>query len=56
MPGKPPEPPAPKPPGGETAGGGTRADERFGPVLIARHSKDDGRALILYRRADANAR
>jgi hypothetical protein len=25
-------------------------DERVGPVAIARHVKDDGRALILYTR------
>lgn len=30
-------------------GGERRVDgERFGPVDIARHRKDDGRALILY--------
>jgi hypothetical protein len=23
-------------------------DERYGPLLLARHAKDDGRALILY--------
>jgi hypothetical protein len=27
-----------------------RADERTGPVTIARHLKSDGRALILYTR------
>jgi hypothetical protein len=27
-----------------------RADERAGPVTIARHVKADGRALILYTR------
>jgi hypothetical protein len=26
--------------------------ERFGAVAIARHVKDDGRALLLYTRAD----
>ncbi|HSZ13234.1 MAG TPA: hypothetical protein VK790_04285 [Solirubrobacteraceae bacterium] len=31
-------------------------DERTGPVKIARHVKDDGRALIVYTRdADAPA-
>jgi len=34
-----------EPQGGEAAGG-----ERVGPVAIARHVKDDGRALILYAR------
>jgi hypothetical protein len=24
--------------------------ERFGPLLVARHRKDDGRSLILYTR------
>jgi hypothetical protein len=43
-----------------SSGHGERADpdERFGPVTLARHAKDDGRALILYthRRApDATA-
>jgi hypothetical protein len=28
------------------------AGERYGPVELARTVKDDGRALILYRRAD----
>ena len=26
--------------------------ERYGPITLARHAKDDGRALILYRRSD----
>jgi len=26
--------------------------ERYGPVTLARQKKDDGRALILYRRSD----
>jgi len=26
-------------------------DERYGPVALTRHVKDDGRALIVYRRA-----
>jgi hypothetical protein len=28
------------------------AGERYGPLELARTVKDDGRALILYRRAD----
>jgi len=28
------------------------AGERYGPIELARTVKDDGRALILYRRAD----
>lgn len=31
-------------------GGPARDEERAGPVAIARHVKDDGRALILYAR------
>ena len=30
-----------------------REPERCGPVTIARHRKDDGRALILYARVEA---
>jgi hypothetical protein len=29
--------------------------ERYGPLAIARYRKDDGRALILYERADPEA-
>jgi hypothetical protein len=35
----------------ESAGEGTReahVHERFGPLAVERHVKDDGRALILY--------
>jgi hypothetical protein len=35
----------------ESAGEGAReerAQERFGPLAVERHIKDDGRALILY--------
>ncbi len=61
MPGKPPEPSAPEPSapqpgGGGTADGGRREEERLGPIVLARHRKDDGRALILYRRPDAETR
>jgi hypothetical protein len=35
-------------PGGEAEPGGPGEVERIGPVAIARHVKDDGRALILY--------
>jgi hypothetical protein len=31
---------------------GVRHEERCGTVAIARHVKDDGRALILYSHAD----
>jgi hypothetical protein len=34
-------------PAGET-------QERYGPLAIARYLKDDGRALLLYRHADAD--
>jgi hypothetical protein len=50
------EPPATD--GPETADSGRREharenarEERVGPVAITRHRKDDGRLLILYRRA-----
>jgi hypothetical protein len=39
------------PPGGRAPAPVTAA-ERCGPVVIARHEKADGRALILYRRAE----
>ncbi|MGD0452489.1 MAG: hypothetical protein ABSB69_02730 [Solirubrobacteraceae bacterium] len=42
MAGKPAEPPPSAPRGGQS--------ERTGPVAIARHVKDDGRALIIYTR------
>jgi hypothetical protein len=29
-----------------------RAQERYGPLAVARMRKDDGRSLILYRRDD----
>jgi hypothetical protein len=29
--------------------------ERYGPLAVARHRKDDGRALILYTLEDARA-
>jgi hypothetical protein len=32
------------------------AAERYGTVAVARHVKDDGRALILYRHASAEPR
>jgi hypothetical protein len=38
-------PPRPDPP----PSAGARDDERFGPLLVRRSDKDDGRALILYR-------
>jgi len=51
----------PSPPGrgkaAATPGRGEHGDaqlhaERYGPVSLARQKKDDGRALILYRRSD----
>jgi hypothetical protein len=50
MAGKPPETP---PRGNDDVRWCERADEteRIGPVAVARHVKDDGRALILYTRA-----
>jgi hypothetical protein len=44
MPSSPPPPPD-RPPA-------TAAPERFGPLLLRRLVKDDGRALILFSRAD----
>jgi hypothetical protein len=38
-------------PGGGAEPGGERELERIGPVAVARHVKDDGRALILYSEA-----
>jgi len=29
-----------------------QAAERYGPLAVARHRKEDGRALILYSRTD----
>ncbi|MGO9321577.1 MAG: hypothetical protein ACLQBY_12340 [Solirubrobacteraceae bacterium] len=42
MAGKPAEPPP--------SGHPSEREERVGPVVIARHVKDDGRALIVYAR------
>jgi hypothetical protein len=28
--------------------------ERYGPLALERHAKDDGRALLLYMRADVD--
>jgi len=48
------EPPAPPPSGAPQRGGraadgeAQQRDERVGALAIARHVKDDGRALILY--------
>jgi hypothetical protein len=61
MAGNPAEPPASDRTSGtdgqadERARDGERGpqDERSGPVAVARHVKDDGRALILYTRDDA---
>jgi hypothetical protein len=39
--------------GGEAAPGAPASQPvLYGPLLVARHRKDDGRALILYRRRD----
>jgi hypothetical protein len=45
------QPPArPQTPDGETAPAtrGNAAAERFGPLALTRHRKEDGRALLLY--------
>jgi len=34
------------------SGGGSQAVERYGPLGVARHLKDDGRALLLFTRAE----
>jgi hypothetical protein len=43
-------PSSPPPANGAGASGGEQ--ERFGPLLLYRLTKDDGRVLILYSRAD----
>jgi hypothetical protein len=51
MPGKPSEPPRPEHPGAPAAAAESAHEarsEQLGPLAIARHVKDDGRALILY--------
>jgi hypothetical protein len=43
--------PSTSPPASESVGEGRRdehAKERFGPLAVERHRKDDGRSLILY--------
>jgi len=53
-PGMTPEPTPPTPPQppqrdpGAEPDAGQRPGEQYGPVEIARHVKDDGRALLLY--------
>jgi hypothetical protein len=42
--------------GREEAGREETRRERFGPLTLERHVKDDGRALILYSRVPAEAR
>jgi hypothetical protein len=49
---------SPEQPGRAATGGGEQAEEarpaeRYGPVEVARHAKDDGRALLLYTAVDA---
>jgi hypothetical protein len=41
---------------GGAAGGRLNPDERVGPLVIARHVKADGRALILYSRTEPESR
>ena len=38
-------------PGEQPRPGELQPDERYGPVVVARHVKDDGRALLLYTHA-----
>jgi hypothetical protein len=63
MAGKPAEPRASQPPGSpgaqasepapsSTGAGAASAQERFGPLALTRMVKPDGRALIVYARAD----
>jgi hypothetical protein len=49
MAGNPAESPSP---GGRQPAAAVAPPERVGPVSIARYAKDDGRALILYARAN----
>ena len=53
MAGEPAEPPPPGQP--SQSDPQIDAPERTGPVAIARHVKDDGRALILYTRDERPA-
>ena len=41
------EPPAPAAPAEHVRG----EPEQYGPITVARHVKDDGRELLLYRRS-----
>jgi hypothetical protein len=34
------------------SGGRSQPPERYGPLGVARHAKDDGRALLLFTRAE----
>jgi hypothetical protein len=45
--------PGEPPPAEERSGAGSEDEpERFGPLLVRRLTKEDGRALILYERDD----
>ena len=46
------KPAASHPPRGPQPGASEKDDERLGPIAIERHVKADGRALILYTRAE----
>jgi hypothetical protein len=48
QPSRPPSPPADH---RDAPGHGAPEQERYGPLVISRHRKDDGRALILYEHA-----
>ena len=47
-------PPSDRPEQGASPGAGEQAQaaERYGPLALARHLKDDGRALLLFTRAE----
>lgn len=58
MPGKPLDPQPsrqPTPGSGRSESLSGRPGERTGALFVARHVKDDGRALILYSRDDADS-
>jgi hypothetical protein len=46
------QPPSDRPEQDQRAGADAPPGERYGPLAIARHVKDDGRGLLLFIRAE----
>jgi hypothetical protein len=46
------QPPPDRPEQDQRAGADAPPGERYGPLAIARHVKDDGRGLLLFTRAE----